>query len=114
MLATVNFSKTFDFVFTSFLSTCLLLEFLASMDLILSDRRACVLLRNHKSRSFIVRGDFLQESVFGPVLFFLMTNLYACVSCSYTEDLMRRPRKERQSEHRCLPFTPGKCKTIFL
>ena len=35
----------------------------------LSDRRACVVFQNHKSRSFLVRRGVPQRSILGPALF---------------------------------------------
>ena len=59
----------------------------------LSDRRACVVYQNHKSRSFRVRRSVPQGSVLGHVLFSLFNNdlpasLPSSVSCSlYADDL---------------------------
>ena len=85
ILSTIDFSKAFDSVwhpvlFHKLISAGLPLAFL-------SDRHACVVYQNHRSRSFRVRRGVLQESVLGPVLFFLFINdfpafLPAFISCS--------------------------------
>ena len=93
--------------------------------------------QNHKSRSYRVRRDVPQGSVFGPVLFSLFINdlpasLPSSVSCSlYADDLAiwssftsiytaveatqgALLRLQRWSEHWCLPLNPSKCEASFL
>ena len=98
ILSTINFSKAFDSVWhpalfhkpiPAGLPPC----FARWTQSFLSDRRACVVYQNHKSRSFRVRRGVPQGSVLGPVLFSLFINdlsasLPSSVSCSlYADDL---------------------------
>ena len=76
ILSTINFSKAFDSVWHAALFHKLILAgllpcFVRWTPSFLSDRCACVVFRNHKSRSFRVRGGVLQGSVLGPVFFSL-------------------------------------------
>ena len=98
ILSTIDFSKAFDSVwhpalFHKLISAGLPFCFACWTQSFLSDRRACVIFQNHKSRFFRVRRGVPQGSVLGPVLFFLfISNLSASlpssVSCSlYADDL---------------------------
>ena len=98
ILSTIDFSKTFDSVwhpalFHELISAGLPSGFACWTQFFLSDRRACVVFQNHKSRSFRVRRGVLQGSVLGPLLFSLFINdlpasLPSSVSCSlYADDL---------------------------
>ena len=98
ILSTINFSKAFDSVwhpalFHKHISAGLPPCFACWTPSFLSNRHACVVYQNHKSRSFRVRQGVLQGSVLGPVLFSLFINdlpasLPSSISCSlYTDDL---------------------------
>ena len=98
ILSTIDFSKAFDSVWHPTLFHKLILAglppcFACWTQSFLSDRRACVVFQNHKSRSFGVHQGVLQGSVFGPVLFSLFINdlpasLPSSISCSlYADDL---------------------------
>ena len=98
ILSTIDFSKAFDSVwhptlFHKLISAGLPPWFARWTQSFLSDRRACVVFQNHKSRSFRVRRGVPQRSVLGPVLFSLFINdllasLPSSVSCSlYADDL---------------------------
>ena len=141
ILSTIDFSKAFDSVwhpalYHKLISAGLPPCFARWTQYFLSDRRACVVFQNHKSRSFRVRRGVPQGSVFGPVLFSLFINdlpasLPSSVSCSlYADDLaiwsssLSVPtaveatqgalfRWERWSEYWCLPLNPSKCEASF-
>ena len=132
---------TFDSVwhpalFHKLISACLHPCFARWTQSFLSDRRACVVFQNHKSRSFRVRRGVPQESVLGPVLFSLFINdlaasLLSSVSyCLYADDLAiwssspsvpsaveatqrARFQLERWSEYWCLPLNLRKCEASF-
>ena len=98
ILSTIDFSKAFDSVWHPALYHKLISAGLPPCcarwtQSFLSDRRACVVFQNHKSRSFRVRRGVPQGSVLGPVLFSLFNNdlpasLPSSVSCSlYADDL---------------------------
>ena len=74
ILSTIDFSKAFDSVwhpalFHKLTSAGLHSCFARWTQSFLSDRRACVVYQNHKSRSFRVCRGVPQGSVFGPVLY---------------------------------------------
>ena len=140
ILATINFSKAFDFVWhpirfhkliSAGLSPCLS----SWIQSFFSDRRACVVYQNHKSRSFRVRQGVPQGSVLGPVLFSLFNDLPdslpSSVSCSLSADNVAiwsssssvpiaveatqgaLFRLESWLEYWCLPLNPSKCEASF-
>ena len=141
ILSTIDFSKAFDSVwhpalFHKLISAGLPPCFARWTQSFHSDRRACVVYQNHKSRSFRVRRDVPQGFVLGPVLFFLSINdlpvsLPSSVSCSLYADVLAiwycSPsvptvveatqetlfRLKRSSEYWCLPLIPSKCEASF-
>ena len=141
ILSIINFSKAFDSVwhpalFHKLISAGLSSCFAHWTQSFLSDRRACVVFQNHKSRSFRVHRGVLQGSVLGPVLFSLFINdlpasLPSSISSSfYADDLAiwsSSPsvptvveatqgaliRLERWLKYWCLPLNPSKCEASF-
>ena len=141
ILSTIDFSKAFDSVwhpalFHKLVSAGLPPCFARWTQSFLSDRRACVVFQNHKSRFFRVCRSVPQGSVLGPVLFSLFTNdlpasLPSSISCSlYADNLAiwssspsvpiaveTTPgalfRLERWFEYWCLPLNPSKCEASF-
>ena len=141
ILSTIDFSKAFDSVrhpalFHKLISAALPPCFARWTQSFLSDRRACVVFQNHKSRFFRVCQGNSQGSVFGPVLFSLFINdlpasLPSSVSCSlYADDLAiwsSSPsvptaveatqgalfRLKHWSEYWYLPLNLSKCEASF-
>ena len=142
ILSTIDFSKAFYSIwhpalYLKLVSTGHTPCFARWTQSFLSDRRACMVYQNHKSRSFRVRRGVPQGSVLGPVLFSLFINnlpasLPSSVSCSrYADDLAiwsSSPsvptaveatqgasfRLERWSEYWCLlPLNPSICEASF-
>ena len=141
ILSSIDFSKAFDSVwhpalFHKLISAGLPPCFARWTQSFVSDRRASVVLQNHKSRFFRVRRGVPQGSVLGPVLFSLFINdlpasLPSSVSCSlYANDLAIWSSSpsvptaveatqgalfplERWSEYWCLPLNPSKCEASF-
>ena len=140
ILSTIDFSKAFDSVwhpalFHKLISAGLSPCFACWTQSFLSDRRACVIFQNHKSRSFRVCRGVLQGFVLGSVLFSffindLLTFLPSSVSCSlYADNLaicsssLSVPtaveatqgalfRLQRWSEYWCLSLNPSKCEAF--
>ena len=141
ILSTIDFSKAFDSVchpalFHKLISAGLHSCFARWTQSFLSDRRACVVYQNHKSRSFRIRRDVSQGSVLCPVLFSLFINdlpasLPSSVGCSlYADDMANWScspsiptaveatqgalfRLERWSDYWCLLLNPNKCEASF-
>ena len=137
ILCTIDFSKAFDSVwhpalFHKLISVGLPPCFAGSTQSFLSDKGACVVYQNHKSRSFRVHRGVPRGSVLGPVLFSLFINdllasLPSSVSCSlYADDLaiwssspsVRTAVEATQGalfrlECWCLPLNPSKYEASF-
>ena len=131
ILSTIDFSKAFDSVrhpalihklISAGLPPCLA-RWIQSF---LSDRCACVVSQNHKSRSFRVRRGVPQGPVLGLVLFSLFiidlpASLPSSVSCSlYADDLAiwssspRSPLRWRQRKELCFDWSAGLSTGVFL
>ena len=130
ILSTVDFSKAFDSVwhpapFHNLISAGLPPCFARWTQPFLSDRRACVVFQNHKSRSFRVRRGVPQESVLGPVLFSsLMIFRHLCLLPSAALFMLtiwpfgfppsRFPMRWRPHKELCFDWSAGLSTGIFI
>ena len=134
---TLDFSKAFDSVwhpalFHKLTSAGLPLCLARWTQSFLSDKRACVVYQNHKSRCFRVRRGVPQGSVLVPVPFSLFINdLLASLPSSFSYSLYADDLAIGSSsplaptaveatqgaltrlECWCLPFNPSKCEASF-
>ena len=131
ILSTIDFSKAFDSVWhltlfhkliTAGLPPC----FARWTQSFLSDRRACVVFQNHKSRSFRVRRGVPQGFVLGLILSSLLINdfpasLSSSVNCSlYPDDLAiwssspSIPLQWRPHKELCFDWSAGLGTGVFL
>ena len=137
ILSIIDFSKAFESVwhpalFHKLISAGLPPYFSRWTQSFLSDRRACVVYQNYKSRSFRVRQGVPQRSVlFSLFINDLPASLPSSVTCSlYADDLTiwsSSPsvptaveatqgalfRLERWSEYWCHHLNPSKCEASF-
>ena len=131
ILTMINFSKAFNSVwhpalFNKLISAGVPPYFARWTQSFLSDRRACVVFQNQKSRSFRVCQVISQRSVLGPVLFSLFINdllasLPSSVSCSlYADNLAiwssssRSPLRWRPHKELCFDWISGLSTGVFL
>ena len=128
ILSTIDFSTAFDSVWHPALLYKLISAglppcFARWSQCFLSDRHACVVFQNHKSRSFRVGRGVPQGSVLGHVLFFLFVNdlpasLPSSVSCSlYTDDLAicsSSPLRWRPHKELCFDWSAGLSTGVLL
>ena len=127
---TIDFLKAFDSVWHSTLFHKLISAGLPSCfarwtQSFLSDRRACVVYQNHKSRSFRVHRDVLQGSILGPVLFspsmiflllcfLLSAGLFMLAIWPFGPPPSRSPLRLRPHKELCFDWSAGQSTGIFL
>ena len=140
ILSTIDFSKAFDSVWHPALYHKLISAGLPScfarwVQSFLSDRHACMVYQNHKSRSFRVRRVFRKDP-FLALLFLPLHQWSPCLSAFFRQLFSLRWRSghlllhssvptavkatqgalfrlDRWSEYWCLPLDPSKCEASF-
>ena len=125
ILSTIDFSKAFDSVwhpalFHKLISAGLPPCFARWTQSFLSDRRACVVYQNHKSRSFRVRRGVPQGSVLGPVVFSLFINdlpsaaLFTLTIWPFGPPPPRSPLRWMPHKELCFDWSAGLSTGVFL
>ena len=130
IFSTIDFSKAFDSVwhpalFHKLISAGLAPCFARWTQSFHSDRRACVVFQNHKSRSFRVRRGVPQGSVLGPVLFSLFmffrllclfpsAALFTLTIWAFGPPPPRSPLQLRPHKELCFDWSAGLSTGVFL
>ena len=131
ILTTIHFSKAFDSVwhpalFHKLTSAGLAPCFARWTQSFLSDRRACVVYQNHKSRFFRVRRGVPQGSVLGPafsiflsMIFLLLylhpsASLFTLTICPFGPPPSRSPLRWRPYKELCFDWSADRSAGVFL
>ena len=129
--STIDFSKAFDSIwhpalFHKLISAGPPPSFSRWTQSFVSDRRACVVYQNHKSRSSQVRRGVSQGFVLGSLLFSLFINdlrasMSSSVSCCLSADDLviwssfpRSPPRWRPHKELCFDWSAGQSTGVFL
>ena len=131
ILSTIDFSKAFDSVwhpalFHKLISAGLLPCFARWTQSFLSDRRACVVYQNHKSRSFRVRrgvrkNPFLalyfslsSSMIFGPLCLLPSAVLFTLTIWPFGPPAIRSSLRWRPHKELCFDWSAGLSTGVFL